>query len=316
MEFPSGKRYNSSASFFRKRFNGRVQKVVVNAGFTCPNRDGSKGSGGCTYCDNEAFSPSYCKPSESIATQILKGIEFHKVRYRRAKKFLAYFQPFSNTYAPLSRLRSLYEEALSFPEVVGIVIGTRPDCISDELLDYLAGLNRRSFIQIEYGLESVYEETLLRINRCHTFAEGVSVLEKTHKLGISTGAHFIFGLPGETPEMLEKYAGIISRLPLDNVKFHQLQIIRGTRMEKEFHDKPEDFHSFSLDGYIDFIINMLEVLNPGISVERFAGEVPPRFIAARNWGLIRYDEVARRIEQELESRNTWQGRRWLPSADR
>lgn len=309
MDFGEGKRYNSSAAFFRKRFNGRIQKVVVNAGFTCPNRDGSKGSGGCTYCDNDAFSPSYCRPEESLASQIAKGIEFHKVRYRRAKQFLVYFQPYSNTYAPLNVLKPLYEEALSYPGVIGLVLGTRPDCLEEGLLQYLEELNRSFFIQVEFGIESVFNASLERINRCHSFEDGAEAIRKTKALGISTGAHFIFGLPGESIEMMRSYAPVISSLPLDNVKFHQLQIIKGTVMEKEYRERPSDFHSFSLDSYIDFIIDLLEHLNPAISVERFAGEVPPRFIGNINWGLIRYDEVARRIEKELEARDSWQGKK-------
>ncbi|MEI6883149.1 MAG: TIGR01212 family radical SAM protein [Bacteroidota bacterium] len=309
MDFAEGKRYNSSASFFRKKFDGRIQKVVVNAGFTCPNRDGSKGLGGCTFCDNDAFSPSYCREVESISRQIELGIEFHKVRYRRANRFLAYFQPYSNTYAPVEVLKSKYEEALSCPGVTGLVIGTRPDCVNDEILQYLSDLNKNNFIQVEYGIESIYEETLLRINRCHTYALGVDMIRRTKELGISTGAHFIFGLPGESLEMMKAYAPAISCLPLDNVKFHQLQIIRGTAMEKEYNQKPGDFHLFSLESYIDFIVSFIEELNPAISIERFAGEVPPRFIESKNWGLIRYDEVARRIEQELEKRGTWQGKK-------
>lgn len=310
MDFAEGKRYNSSASFFRKRFNGRIQKVVVNAGFTCPNRDGSKGSGGCSYCDNDAFSPSYCQPSESIGSQISKGIEFHAVRYRRAERFLAYFQPYSNTYAPLDVLKAKYEEALACPGVIGLVIGTRPDCVDDDILGYLQHLNSKYFIQLEYGIESIYEETLERINRCHTYAEGVEAIRKTKERGISTGAHFIFGLPGETLPMMKQYARAISALPLDNVKFHQLQIIKGTVMEKEYRERPCDFYSFDLESYIDFIVSFVEEMNPAIAIERFAGEVPPRFIESKNWGLLRYDEVARRIESELEKRGTWQGKKY------
>ena len=309
MDFAAGKRYNSSADYFRKRFNGRIQKVVVNAGFSCPNRDGFKGRGGCTYCDNEAFSPSYCRPSESIRTQIEKGIEFHAVRYRRAERFLAYFQPFSYTYAPINILKERFEEALSCPGVIGLVIGTRPDCVDEEILKYLEMLNGKYFIQVEYGIESIFEETLLRINRCHTYAQGVEAISQTKNLGISTGAHFIFGLPGENLQMMQTYAHVISGLPLDNVKFHQLQIIKGTAMEREYIEKRDDFHHFNLESYISFIVSLLENLNPSISIERFAGEVPPRYIESRNWGLIRYDEVARRIEQELAKRETWQGRK-------
>ena len=301
-------RYNSYTWKMKALFGERLQKLAIDAGFTCPNRDGSKGSGGCTYCVNEAFNPSYCESTSSITEQIRLGIEFHAVRYRRANKFLAYFQPYSNTYAPLEILKQKYEEALSFPGVAGLVIGTRPDCIDDDILRYLSSLTGKYFVQVEFGIESIYNETLQRINRCHTLEEGVNAIRKTKAMGISTGAHFIFGLPGETPEMMHKYAAVISGLPLDSVKFHQLQIIKGTVMEKEYMAQPGDFHTFTLQSYIDFIIQFLEELSPEISIERFAGEVPPRYIEDHNWGLLRYDEVLRRIERELERRETWQGK--------
>jgi len=290
-------------------FGERLQKLAIDAGFTCPNRDGTAGEGGCTYCVNEAFNPSYCETTSSITEQIRLGIEFHEVRYRRASKYLAYFQPYSNTYAPLEILKQKYEEALSYPGVVGLVLGTRPDCIDDDILRYLSSLTPKYFVQVEFGIESIYNETLQRINRCHTVEEGVEAIRRTHAMGISTGAHFIFGLPGETPDMMHKYADFISAFPLDSVKLHQLQVIKGTVMEKEFNEKPGDFHKFTLQSYIDFIIEFLEVMNPEISIERFAGEVPPRYIEDRNWGLLRYDEVLRKIERELEKRDTWQGRK-------
>jgi uncharacterized protein len=291
-------------------FGERLQKLAIDAGFTCPNRDGSKGTGGCTYCVNEAFNPSYCESTSSITEQIRLGIEFHVVRYRRANKFLAYFQPYSNTYAPLEALKQKYEEALSYPGVVGLVLGTRPDSIDDDILRYLSSLTAKYFVQVEFGIESIYNETLKRINRCHTVEEGVDAIKRTHAMGISTGAHFIFGLPGETPGMMHKYADFISAMPLDSVKFHQLQIIKGTVMEKEYMAQQGDFHPFTLESYIDFIIEFLEELSPEISIERFAGEVPPRYIEDHNMGLLRYDEVLRRIEKEMEKRGSMQGKKW------
>ncbi|HTX88539.1 MAG TPA: TIGR01212 family radical SAM protein [Bacteroidales bacterium] len=301
-------RYNSFSDFIRQQFGGRVQKVAVNAGFTCPNRDGTKGRGGCTYCDNAAFNPSYCDPRKSITRQIKEGIEFHAVRYRRASRYLVYFQPFSNTYAELPALKEKFAEALSCPGVAGLVIGTRPDCMDEEKLDYLAGLARVHFIQVEYGIESIYDRTLERINRGHDFATSREMLEKTRERGIRTGAHFIFGLPGESLQEMMDSAAVISRLAIDTVKFHQLQIIKGTRMEQEFREHRSDFHVFDLDGYIDFIIRFLEKLNPAFLIERFTGEVPPRFIEGHNLGLLRYDEVLRKIGEELERRDSWQGK--------
>jgi uncharacterized protein len=302
------RRFNSYTEYIRKTFGGRIQKVVVDAGFTCPNRDGTKGVGGCTYCNNDAFNPSYCNPKEPLHDQISKGIAFHALRYRRAEKFLVYFQPFSNTYAPLNDLKRLYEEALAYPAVAGLVIGTRPDCMDEEKLKYLQELSKRTYVQIEYGIESCFDSTLERINRGHDFSLSREVLQKTRAYGIRTGAHFIFGLPGERMDEMMKTAGIISGLPIDSIKFHQLQIVKGTKMEKEFMMKPGDFHLFSLDDYIQFIVAFTERLNPSIVIERFSGEVPPRLLHQSNWELIRYDAILRLIEKEMEKQDTWQGK--------
>ena len=302
------RRFNSYSEYFRQNFGERVQKVTIDAGFTCPNRDGSKGTGGCTYCNNDAFNPSYCKPEKSIKQQIEEGMEFHINRYRRAKNYLAYFQAYSNTYAPLEHLKKIYSEALAIPGVVGLVIGTRPDCIDDEKLEYFKELSKSHYIIIEYGVESCYNKTLERINRGHTFEQSVEAIVKTHQLGIKTGAHFIFGLPGETRDEMMPEAKLISALPLDTIKFHQLQIIKGTAMEKEYNTHPENFIFFELPEYIDFFIKFIEQLNPAIVVERFAGEVPPRFLAGPGWGLIRNDQIMVKFEKRLEELDTWQGR--------
>jgi uncharacterized protein len=292
----------------RRRFGGRVQKVLVDAGSTCPNRDGMKGTGGCTYCDNSAFNPSYCNPAEDLHSQISKGIDFHAVRYRRAEQYLVYFQPYSNTHAPLETLKRLYEQALSFPGVRGLVIGTRPDCIDAQKLDYLQSLAERYYIQVEYGIESCYNRTLARINRGHTFEESRSAIEETARRGIKTCAHMIFGLPGESiPDMLAE-AAILSSLPVDSVKFHQLQVVKGTAMEREYRANPGDFVQFDLPGYIGFIIRFTERLSPSIVIERFSGEVPPRFLDQISWGLLRYDEILKQIEKEMEKRDSWQGK--------
>jgi radical SAM protein (TIGR01212 family) len=289
-------------------YGSRVQKLSIDAGFTCPNRDGSKGSGGCTYCNNDAFNPSYCEPSKSVSEQIEEGISFHRNRYRRSDKYLAYFQAYSNTYAPLETLKNLYEEALSFPGIIGLVIGTRPDCIDDEKLHYFRELSARYYIVLEYGIESCYDKTLKRINRGHTFEEAEKAIRDTAALGINTGAHFIFGLPGESREEMLAEADIISRLPLSTVKFHQLQIIKGTTMEREYRDKPEDFQLFTWVEYLGFFIKFLERLNPSIVVERFTGEAPPRFLAGPGWGKKRTDQIVNLVEKRLEELNTWQGR--------
>ena len=330
MFFDNGKRYNSFVGYFRKVYGERLQKIVLDAGFTCPNRDGTTGTGGCTYCDNAAFHPAYSSPGKSLAEQIDEGIEFHKVRYRNAGHYLAYFQSFSNTYAPTDRLRKLYTEALSHPDVAGIVIGTRPDCIDDGKLDMLEALKDGKLIPdwhktvggreltapiviVEYGIESCYDKTLLRINRGHDFACARKAVEATAARGIDTGAHFILGLPGETVEMLLAEAETINSLPLRSVKFHQLQIVKGTAMEKEYAGHREDFIRFSLEGYMDFIIDMLERLRPDLYIERIAGEVPPRFVNETPWGLIRNFELLRMLDRRLEERDTWQGRLLNPA---
>ena len=216
------RRFNAYSNYFKKTFGERVQKVTIDAGFNCPNRDGSKGIGGCTYCNNDAFNPSYCVPDKTITQQIYEGIEFHEKRYRRANKFLAYFQAYSNTYAPLKKLKTIYDEALSIPGITGLVIGTRPDCIDDEKLEYFQELSEKYYIILEYGIESTNNDTLKKINRGHTFEEAIEALQKTKQYGIKTGAHFIFGLPGESKGYILGEAKTISSLPLDTVKFHQL----------------------------------------------------------------------------------------------
>ncbi len=302
------RRYNSYSEYFRREFGTRVQKVTIDAGFTCPNRNGSKGLGGCTYCNNDAFNPSYCQPQKSITQQISEGIEFHKVRYRRSKNYLAYFQAYSNTYGSLAYLESLYDEALAFPGVSGLVIGTRPDCIDDEKLEYFARLAEKHYVIIEYGIESCYNNTLERINRGHTFEESAAAIRRTAGYGIHTGAHLIFGLPGETEEEMLAEAAIISELPLDTIKFHQLQIIKGTSMAEDYLADSRQFKLFTLENYIDFIVRFTSHLNPDFVIERFTGEAPPRFQAGPTWGSLRSDQVQVLIEAEMEKRDSWQGK--------
>ena len=313
IKFPWGdsRRFNSYSGYFRRRFGARVQKLSIDAGFSCPNRDGFIGTGGCAYCNNDAFNPSYCTPEKTITTQLDDGVKFHKWRYRRAVSYLAYFQAFSNTYAPLETLKKIYEEALRFPDVIGIVIGTRPDCIDAAKLDYLQSLSEKYYVSVEYGIESCYDRTLKRINRGHTFEAAAEAVKQTALRGINVGAHFIFGLPGESRSDMLAEAAIISQLPLTTVKFHQLQIIKGTVMEREYENNSSDFELFSCDEYIDFFITFLENLNPDIVVERFTSEVPPRFLSAGGWGQKRADQIATMIENRLEELNTWQGRLYI-----
>ena len=302
--------FNSYSSYFKRQFGGRVQKISIDAGFSCPNRDGKISTGGCTFCSNAAFNPSYCKPEKSIRQQIEEGIVFHQRRYRRASKYLAYFQPFSNTYKPLEELKGIYQQALEIPEITGIVIGTRPDLVDEHILQYLSEIRQTHYVMLEYGVESVYDETLLRVNRGHDFATAERAIRQTALYGIPCGAHFIFGLPGESKTMMLDAADVISRLPLTTVKFHQLQIFKDTKMAEEYQQHPEHFHLFDLGEYIDFVIDFAERLNPAIVIERFAGEVPPRYLVSEPWMKLRYDEVLNRIEKRMEDRDTWQGKFW------
>ncbi len=375
LDFPEGKRYNTSAGRYKRLFGERLQKLTLDAGFTCPNRDGTLGFGGCSYCDNAAFHPGYSVPGKTLLQQIDEGIEFHRKRYPKVTRYLAYFQAYSNTYAPLETLRALYGEALSHPAVAGLVIGTRPDCVDEAKLDYLASLCRpgafagcgevsiddycqtvavagrggvsidddclsdavagrgevstddhlpgqgakrresvdnpprqKPVIVVEYGIESCYDNTLERIGRGHDFESARKAVRMTAERGIDVGAHFILGLPGETRQKLLDQCAAISELPLTSVKFHQLQIVKGTRIEKEFAEHPEDFLRLGLDEYLDLVIDILERLRPDLCIERVAGEVPPRFVRETPWGLIRNDGILRLLDRRLEERDTYQGR--------
>lgn len=306
------KRYNTYVGYFREKYGERLQKLVIDAGFTCPNRDGTVGRGGCAYCDNAAFHPGYSTPGKSITQQLDEGIEFHRVRYRNTSHYLAYFQAYSNTYGPIDRLKAVYGEALAHPEVVGIVVGTRPDCIDAEKLDYLVSLRDEGHIvQIEYGIESCYDATLEHIGRGHDFDCARRAVEMTAARGLDVGAHFILGLPFETREMLLDQCSLINAMPLHSVKFHQLQIVRGTRMEKEAGEHPERFLQWTLDEYLDLIVDILERLRPDLYIERVAGEVPPRFVNETRWGLIRNFQILHMLDERLERRDTRQGAKFL-----
>lgn len=303
-----GRRFHAYSSYLKSLFGTRVQKLSLHAGFSCPNRDGRIGYGGCTYCDNSAFNPSYCNPSKSIVQQLEEGMAFHRWRYRKAVSYMAYFQAYTNTYAPLEQLKKLYAEALSLPDVVGLVIGTRPDCIDDALLSFLAQLAETRYVMLEYGVESCNDRTLAIVNRGHDFATSVRALEKTRQYGLSAGIHLMFGLPDEAPEEWLQWADLISSLPVSTVKFHQLQIIRNTPMAELYSQEPQRFHTFEFHEYIDFIIDFLERLNPEVMVERFAGEVPPRFLQVQMWDSIRNEKLVQVVERRLVERDTFQGR--------
>jgi len=309
MIYPWGteRRLNAYSDYFKRKFGGRVQKITIDAGFTCPNRDGTCGTGGCTFCNNKAFNPSYNDSQKAISTQILQGMDFHRKRYRKATQYLAYFQAYSNTYDKLEALRSRYEQALEIPGIVGIVVGTRPDCVDEKILDYFQDLSKRSYVVVEYGIESVIDRTLLRVNRGHNVEKSLWAIQETASRGIRVGGHVIIGLPGEGREDFLASARELSKWPLDNIKFHQLQLIKGTVMAREFGEKPQDFMDFNLESYLQLMMEILEQLNPSFVVERIAGEVNPVMALREGWG-VRYDAVLRAFEEKLEKHDTWQGK--------
>ena len=304
--FSNNSPYRDFSEFLSSRFPYKVLKISINAGFTCPNRDGTKGRGGCTYCNNQSFSPGYGKPTKSISEQLADGIDFFSHKYPEMK-YLAYFQSYTNTYELPEMLIEKYEEALAYPGVVGLIVGTRPDCMSDELLDYFETLSKKTFALIEYGVESTLNKTLERVNRQHTYEESAEMICKTADRNIPVGAHIILGLPGETEEDILNHADKLSELPLTTLKLHQLQIIKGTAMAKEFRLLPESFYLFELDEYIDLCVNFAERLNPDIYIERFTSQSPSKLLIAPEWGLKNY-VVREKIIKRFRERYTWQGK--------
>ena len=304
-------RYNELSAWFSDVFSCKVQKISLNAGFTCPNRDGTVGYGGCTYCNNQTFNPSYCRTDKSVTEQLEEGKMFFSRKYPEMK-YLAYFQAYTNTYGELQELKRKYEEALSVPGVVGIVIGTRPDCMPDDLLDYLEDLNRKTFLVVEYGVESTDNGTLKRINRGHTFEVAQEAIRRTAERGIRVGAHIILGLPGETKDMLVKQAGVLSALPLTTLKLHQLQLIKGTKMAFEYENHPEDFHLYTADEYIDLVIDYVEHLRPDIVLERFVSQSPKELLIAPDWGLKNH-EFTDKVKKRMRERDSYQGKQYKRS---
>lgn len=305
----TNKAYRDFSQFLKEAFPYKVQKISINAGFTCPNRDGTKGFGGCTYCNNQTFSPEYCHTEKSVKKQLAEGIRFFSRKYPEMK-YLAYFQAYTNTYDKIDKLIAKYEEALSFPDVVGLIVGTRPDCMPDELLDYFTMLSQKRFVMIEYGLESTLDRTLIRINRGHTHAESEEAIRRTAGRGIHTGAHLILGLPGENREEILHHADILSALPITTLKLHQLQLIRNTRMAKEQEEHPEQFHLYTADEYIDLVIDFIERLNPNIVVERFVSQSPKELLIAPDWGLKNFEFTAK-VNKRIAERKTYQGRLFI-----
>ncbi|MDD4489495.1 MAG: TIGR01212 family radical SAM protein [Paludibacter sp.] len=305
------RRYNNYNEILKQLFNNRVQKVSINAGFTCPNRDGSKGSGGCTYCNNQTFVPGYCQPVKTITEQIEEGIVFFqkKEKYRN-QVYLAYFQSYTNTYDSLNKLKSIYEEALRHPRIQGIVVGTRPDCVNNEILDYFETLSKQTYVMIEYGIESTNDKTLQLINRGHDYQSAIDAIHATAKRGIYTAAHLILGLPCEDRDTILSHADQMNKLPLTTLKLHQLQLVKGTIMAKQVQTHPEWFNFYKVDEYIDLIVDFLERLSPEIAVERFVSQSPKELLISPDWGLKNFEFVAK-VEKRLKERETWQGRKMV-----
>ena len=301
-------RYNDLSAYLSTVFPFKVQKISLNAGFTCPNRDGTVGYGGCTYCNNQTFNPAYCRTEKSVTEQLEEGKLFFARKYPDMK-FLAYFQAYTNTYAELEELKRKYEEALQVPDVVGLVIGTRPDCMPDSLLDYLEELNKRTFLIVEYGIESTDNTILKRINRGHTFEVAEEAVRKTAARGIRVGAHIILGLPGEDRSVLIKQADLLSSLPLTTLKLHQLQLIKGTRMAAEYENQPDDFHLYTAEEYIDLVIDYVEHLRPDMVLERFVSQSPKELLIAPDWGLKNH-EFTDKVKKRMRERDAWQGKRY------
>lgn len=284
----SDKPYRDFSDFLSEHFSTKVQKISINAGFTCPNRDGSKSHGGCTYCNNQTFNPEYCSKGESITGQLERGKRFFARKYPNMK-YLAYFQAYTNTYAATERLKSMYEEALSVPDVVGLIIGTRPDCVPDELLNYLSELSRRVFVLIEYGAETANDRTLRLINRGHTWADTADAVARTHARGILCGLHLIMGLPGENTADFRATAAAVASLPIDTLKLHQLQLIRGTRLAMQVEAGEAFVAKWSAEEYADVCIDFLRRLPRRIAVERFVSQSPAELLIAPRWGLKNYE---------------------------
>lgn len=297
-------RFSTFGAYVKRRFGETVYKVNIDAGFTCPNRDGTAGYGGCIYCNNDSFRPSSCRAVMPVAEQIEKGISYLSRRYG-AKKFIAYFQPYSNTYAEVKTLKALYEEALKNPSVAGLAIGTRPDCVDDEKIELLSGLAKDHFVLVEYGLQSIHDRTLEFINRGHDYDTFLKAIDVTSRAGIETGAHLIVGFPTETREEMLAMAGEISRLPIGFLKIHQLQVVKGTLLAKLFEEKP--FHVFGYTEYLDFVVEFIERLHPRIVLQRTFATAPDDILIAPKWGYSR-QQIIRGIEEHFEKKDARQGR--------
>ena len=310
MKYAGTKRYNNYSTFIKSTFEQRVQKVSLDTGFTCPNRDGSKGVGGCTYCNNNSFNPEYCKPKKSITQQLQEGIDFFSKKYK-SQQYLAYFQAYTNTYSDFELLKELYNEAVSHPDIIGMVIGTRPDCINEEIIDLLSKLSEEYYISLEFGVESTIDKTLDLINRCHSYQETKDAYQLAVNKGLHLGAHMIIGLPGESREDILNHARELSKLPINTLKLHQLQIIKNTMMAHQLKHTPEMFHLFEVDEYIELMTDFIALLRPDIIIERFVSESPAELLLAPKWDGLKNYHVVDKIDKRLIEKDLWQGKHFI-----
>ncbi len=307
-EWGSSSPYNDYSTYVTKKFGGRAQKISINAGFTCPNRDGTKGVGGCAFCNNSTFNPDYCDASKSVLQQIDEGIAFFARKYK-SMRYLAYFQAYSNTYGDTERIVELYREALSHKQIEGLVIGTRPDCLKDELVQRLSELAENHYVAVELGAESTDDNTLYSINRGHTWQDTVDAVRRLKTAQLPVALHFIMGLPGESKQQQLAVAKEVSRLPIDFVKLHQLQIVRGSAFEKLYATHPEHFDLWQIDHYVDFCIEFARRLRPSIVIERFVSQAPGELVVAPKWNVKNY-EFTHRLLKEFALRGAFQGELW------
>jgi radical SAM protein (TIGR01212 family) len=303
--------YRDFSQFLAGLFPCKMQKIAVNAGFSCPNRDGTKGRGGCTYCNNQTFNPAYCAPVLDVTQQLEEGKKFFGKKYPDMR-YLAYFQAYTNTHGDISRLVSLYEEALAVDKVDGLIIGTRPDCMPDELLEKLVSIHQKSCVLVEYGAETAHNVTLERINRCHTWEETVDAVMRTSVVGLPVGLHLIMGLPGEDHEMMIETIDKVSQLPIDTVKLHQLQLVRGTRMALDVERGEYDVPQFTVDEYIELCCEVVRHVRPDIAIERFVSQSPDNLLISPRWGLKNY-EFTHRLNRRLKELGIQQGDCYTPN---
>lgn len=298
--------WNDYSSYIKRIFGIRVQKISIDAGFTCPNRDGKISRGACFYCTNESFSPFYCTPKLSVTEQLQKGIEFFSKKYK-TQKYLAYFQSYTNTYGKVEDLKKLYLEALAVEGVIGLVIATRPDCIDEEIMKMLKEISKDKYLSIEYGAESTKNETLNFINRGHSWEQTIKAVELANNFQINCGLHFIIGLPGEDKTDFLNHAKKISKLNIQTLKIHQMQVLKKTKLADVYKESPELFYNLNLENYLDLMAEFLGFLNPNIVVERFTSESPKEMIIYPNWQGKKNFEISHMLEKKMNERKITQG---------